>query len=496
MPKKTPRTMVSSTASTSCMSRFAKKINQNTEHEPVKAHTLTKKKAHIGAVIIAAGQGLRMGRGFGHENGHCKPCMPLGEYSILANVMKCLQAGVTGPIVVVTGYHQEAVTAEAQRLGLHTVHNEHPERGMLSSMQAGFAAILDMTKNSSRDYSRGLNGSHDLDSSHGLDGVFLLPADIPTVRPSTCTLLAEDFHEHRASITYPIFKEERGHPPILARHIMEEALHYDGQGGLRSLLLQIEEQGHMVRHVFVADEGILRDMDTVADHAQIVARHAMHHIPTPLEREALLDMAGTPSHTQAHCAMVARAALVMAVHLDATEKGYMSAFRKNTAPVCADGGNAVDHSHREMQNMKAYENLLSQAPLYDRPLIHAAGMLHDICKGSKRHEEAGGAFLRRHGFAEIADIVAAHRDVNKQNPCALTASHLVMLADKYIRGDRLVPIEERYDERIRQWASQPDVVRDIQGRKDRALALTHAFEDAANVELYPLLQLKLKGLAC
>lgn len=481
-PKNVLHSMALSCGTSSSSPCFAKKpTSPNIEQESAK-DTAPQKKARIGAVIIAAGQGLRMGRGFGHEHGYCKPCMPLGKSTVLANVMKCLQGGVTGPIVVVTGYYQEAVTAEVQRLGLYTVHNTHPERGMFSSMQAGFAALLALVPNGA------------------LEGTFLLPADIPTVRPSTCALLAEDFHEHHASITYPLFDKERGHPPILARHVMEEALNqrddWGSQGGLRALLLHIEERGDKVRRVAVADEGIISDMDTPTAHAQLKARHAIRHIPSPLEREALLDMAGTPNHTRAHCAMVARAALVMAVHLDATAKGYMSAFRKNTASICADSGRLADPLHMAMQNMKAYENLLSQAPLYDRPLIHAAGMLHDICKGTRRHEEAGGALLRRHGFAEIAHIVAAHRDVNLQNPCALSPSHLVMLADKYIRGDKLVPIEERYDERIRQWASQPDVVRDIQGRKDRALALVHAFESVAGVALYPLLQRKLKGLAC
>ncbi len=209
------------------------------------------KSACIGAVIIAAGQGLRMGRGYGHENGYCKPCMPLGSSTILANVMNCLQAGVTGPIVVVTGYHQASVEAEAARLGLITAHNQQPERGMLSSMQTGFAALLAM--------------------SDKLDGVFLLPADIPNIRPATSALLAEDVHACRAAITYPTFQGERGHPPILARHVVEQALSYEGQGGLRGLLIQIETNGESIRNVPVADEGILTDMDTVADHAQITA---------------------------------------------------------------------------------------------------------------------------------------------------------------------------------------------------------------------------------
>lgn len=432
-----------------------------------------------------------MGKGlFPHMNpqiGHCKPCMPLGNSTILANVMKCLQAGVTGPIVVVTGYHEQAVTAEAQRLGLYTAHNPHPERGMLSSMQAGFAALLNLVKK------QNANGQPDEKPKDHIDGVLLLPADIPTVRPATCALLAQDFHANRATITYPTFQGERGHPPILARHVVEQALIYDGQGGLRGLLMDLETKGAHIRNVPVADEGILVDMDTPVDHQLITAHYAMRHIPTPLERETLLSMAETPSHTQAHCAMVARAALIMAVHLDATDKGYVSAFK-----VDSEGNNTTftDRESLEKQNLRSYEKLKSEKPLYDRPLIHAAGILHDICKGSRRHEQAGGDFLRRHGFAEIADIVATHRDVNSLNPEALTPSHLVMLADKYIRGDRLVPIEERYDERLRQWAGQADVVRDIQGRKDRAVALSRAFEKAACVELYPLLQRKLKGLAC
>ncbi len=475
MPRKT------CSASSCASGRAALSVckQKSVHHEIICENSKVTKSAHLGAVIIAAGQGLRMGQSLAphkdQENGHCKPCMALGTSTILANVMKCLQAGVTGPIVVVTGYHAMAVNAEAQRLGLHAAHNPQPECGMLSSIQTGFAALLAD------------------ESTRKLDGIFLLPADIPIIRPSTCALLADDFHEHRTDITYPTFQNERGHPPILARHVVEKALRYEGHGGLRTLLRQVEDAGHTVREIPVADEGILTDMDTVAAHQQVTARHTMRHIPTPLERDALLEMAGTPSHTRAHCAMVARAALVMAVHLDATEKGYISEFRLDADHVHK---NVTNEKSLQKQNHMAYENLKQQAPLYDRPLIHAAATVHDICKGARRHEQAGGDFLRRHGFDEIGHIVAAHRDVNMRNPKALTPSHLVMLADKYIRGDRLVPIEERYDERLRQWAGQADVVRDIQGRKDRALALVRAFEAQAHVELYPLLQRKLKGLAC
>lgn len=459
----------------------------------------------IGAVILAADQGRAMGetvcQAIQQESnlgsdlraklmltdldlqnmaqaGYCKATMPLGDTSILGTVHEALASVLTGPILVVTGYHSDQVEKEAKGLGLATCHNPNPERGILSAIQTGLSALLAMEKEPSFTEQYG----------HKLDGIMLIHAAMPSIRPSTYALLLDDFTEHSAPITYPFFDEQRGYPRLIARHVAEKAAHYDGS--LQTLFHDIGQDE--TRHVAVADEGILMGMKTSADYIQAVSRHAMRHVPSPLEREALFNLAGTPSHTRAHCRLVARTALIIAAHLDATAKGYISAFRLD-----AEQGHAQhDRQSREKENSLAYERLKSQAPLYDRPLIHAAGLLHDICKTSPQHEIVGKEFLTRYGFPQVGDLVARHYDVDVHNPTELSAAHIVMLADKCIGGEKLIPVEERFDAHIRQNPHRPDIVQVMLGRKERAIALRTAFEKTACVELYPLLQCKLQGFVC
>ncbi len=64
---------------------------------------------------------------------------------------------------------------------------------------------------------------------------FVLPADIPLVRPQTVRLLARTHLESDALLTCPTFLGERGHPPLLSRDLAPLILDHDGQGGLRAI---------------------------------------------------------------------------------------------------------------------------------------------------------------------------------------------------------------------------------------------------------------------
>lgn len=412
--------------------------------------------------------------------GGCKPLLPLGASTILAGVAETLRPVINGPLVVVTGYHGDAVTAEARRLSLETAANPTPQDGMFSSVHTGLAHI---------------NGR--------VDGVLVLPADIPFVRTATCALVVEAFRRHRAAVTYPILCGERGHPPLLGADTIRAVLTSSGDDGLRGVLLALERQGASTHDIAVADEGIITDMDTPADHAQLVARYPLRHIPTPREREALLDMAGTPARVRGHCRMVARAALAMAAHLEATRRGFVSPFARHPGPDCTPSATPLAGQVAGAIPAPAPAPTPTPSPVMDaegstppprldRPLIHAAATLHDICKGTPHHEAAGGALLTRHGFPEVGRIIASHRDIASQAKPALDEGTLVMLADKYIRGVTLIPVEERFDERLREWAHRPEVASDIAARKARVLMVRDLFEAETSTELFPLLQRKVR----
>lgn len=424
---------------------------------PVPAELL--EQCRIGGIILAAGEASRMGR--------CKAVLPLGdcaEPTVLQAAVQAVQGGCNGPVAVVTGFHEAAVRAEAVRLGLPVVHNPDAASGMFSSVCAGIRALMqsaDPLSDSGRASNSGISGDccdSSVSGDSGLysspdvppDALFVLPVDIPLVRPETCALLTESFAARRDAVTYPTFDGERGHPPLLRRDVAEAALRHTGEGGLRAVLEQVAAQGGTECDVPVADAGILADMDTPEAYGVVREHYSSRNVPSEAEAAALLDLAQTLPHTRAHGKAVADAALCMARALRAV---------RGDAPAAI--------------------NL---------PLVYAAALLHDICKGAKHHERAGGLFLARYGFAEAGRIVAAHRDIDPAFVERAGERELVMLADKFVRGTRLVPIAERYDERLREWAHDAQAVADIGGRKERALALLALLERELGTDVHALLQ--------
>jgi putative nucleotidyltransferase with HDIG domain len=116
---------------------------------------------------------------------------------------------------------------------------------------------------------------------------------------------------------------------------------------------------------------------------------------------ALLHAAGTPEHVIAHCRAVA-------------EKAMQLADRAQAA------GAAVD-----------------------RELLFSAALLHDIARTEPDHAALGAAWLRTLGYPEVAEVVAQHHDFEGGK---LNEAALLYLADKYVQGDREVPLEERFAE--------------------------------------------------
>jgi len=86
----------------------------------------------------------------------------------------------------------------------------------------------------------------------------------------------------------------------------------------------------------------------------------------------------------------------------------------------------------------------------DPVLTLAAALLHDIAKSlcldnSQDHSRLGEEICRKHGFNELAPLVAQHvvldRESFPQGP--LSAKELVYYADKRVNHDRIVPLGER-----------------------------------------------------
>jgi molybdenum cofactor cytidylyltransferase len=189
----------------------------------------------VTAVILAAGQGKRMGR--------TKQLLPWGETTVLGQVIANVRATSAQEVVVVTGHEAERVTAVAQAAGARTVHNPDYESGeMLSSLQTAVRALPERTA-----------------------AVLILLADQPMLGPEPIEAVLTAYREGRGALIAPVFNGRRGHPPLIGRAYFDELLALPPTAAPRDLLRRHEDEIYLVA---APDETILRDLDVPADYAE------------------------------------------------------------------------------------------------------------------------------------------------------------------------------------------------------------------------------------
>ncbi|MFA5308475.1 MAG: DVU_1551 family NTP transferase [Dehalococcoidales bacterium] len=262
---------------------------------------------------------------------------------------------------------------------------------------------------------------------------FIQPVDIPLVRPATIKKLMAAAAENPGHIIYPAFGGKRGHPPLIPSALIPAILAWQGGGGLKAVL---DTQEKTAREVAVADGSILLDMDTPQDYQKILERFRRYELPTDEERrEILYTICRLPAERIKHCLKVAEAAAAIARAL-------------NTA------GYSVDTE-----------------------IVHAAAGLHDIAKGQPKHDIAGGEVLRGVGFGKVADIVAVHSDLAGGNTALPLEAKVVYIADKLIRGEKPVSLEERYSLDNRPFEVTPEAAEAIKERLEAAKKVKKELED-------------------
>lgn len=186
----------------------------------------------IGAVILAAGSGMRLG-------GVAKALLktPSGQTFLEAIVATATPVGLADAVVVVGAPFGEEVAAHARALGARVVVNPEPERGMASSIALGFAALVESE----------------------CDAAWLWPVDHPDVESATLRHLASALGDHDAA--RPVVRGSGGHPPLVTRALWQQlASCGDLPGGARSVLAHARTVA-----VPVDDLGCVRDVDTAAD---------------------------------------------------------------------------------------------------------------------------------------------------------------------------------------------------------------------------------------
>ncbi len=189
-------------------------------------------KGDLSAVILSAGFSSRM-KAF-------KPLLRIGEKTLAEHALALFNKAGIKEIVTVVGHRFEELIPFVEAASSRYVINEHYHNGMYSSVQAGAKAL-----------------------QHSCEGFFLLPVDIPLVRPATVRQLADAFCRNSSSMVYyPEFQSRRGHPPLINSRLIDGIISYGGQSGLRGFLRRYENQAVSVP---VEDPFIRLDADTPED---------------------------------------------------------------------------------------------------------------------------------------------------------------------------------------------------------------------------------------
>jgi len=332
-----------------------------------------------------------------------KPLMELGKKTLLERVVQLFNKSGIDNIVVVTGHRKKDVKEEATRLGIKSVFNKEYDTGMYSSVCAG---VKQMKK---------------------MDAFFILPVDIPLIRPTTLLELLKKPPEK--GVCYPTFLGERGHPLLISAALIPAILKYDGKGGLKALLEKIPG-----KEVVVWDEGIFMDADTPDDFALLEKRLLRIDVGSRLEAEVL-------------------AGLVM------RKRGVDHGLE--VAKIASSLGRALNR-----QNCKL-----------DIDRLYNSGLLHDIAKGETHHEERGAEMLKDLGLKRLAGIVGAHRDAVVPKSGKISEKELVCLADKLVRGTTRMPVQRRFEEKLTLYAKDADACKVIKKRLANAKGLERLVVD-------------------
>lgn len=371
----------------------------------------------ISAIILSAGYSSRMAE--------FKPLLPLGGAPAVERGIRLFQRVGIHDVIVVLGHHADRVRPVAEAAGARCVWNSDFAEGMYSSVVAGVRALSAQTQ-----------------------ACFVLPVDIPLIRKQTLLELASSYVRSGSQIVYPVFEGRRGHPPLIAREILQEALQPES-GPLCKLL---ERHAGQASDVEVVDEGIHLDMDTPADYRSLCVRAEKQGIPTIAECEAILSLRHAPSSLIFHSKAVAATSVCLAMELNQTGLNL------------------------------------------DLDVVQTGALLHDLAKGQPHHDIAGGSYLLQLGFPQVAEVVAVHHDLDFSES-KLSESAVVFLADKLIQGENLVSLEERFRPALERFKEDLAAWKAANQRFLTARLIAKAVEDRIGYSIEKLLQVKLSNVS-
>lgn len=356
----------------------------------------------ISAIILSAGYSSRMG--------DFKPLLRFGEQTALERLVHIFECAGTVDVRVVLGHRAGDLIPVLKKTGARWTVNEQFDQGMFSSVMTGVRDLHSETK-----------------------AFFVHPVDLPLIRFSTVQGLMEAFAGSSADVAYPSFLGKRGHPPLISTRLLQRLYAWNGSGGLRSFLHEVESQAVDIE---VADRFIRRDMDTWIDYRSLCECFADYQIPSPDECMVMLvEKCSVSKSVLAHSLKVAEVASKLAGLLRA--QGH---------------------------------------PLNEKLLI-AAALLHDLAKGLPDHGAAAARLLRRLGFEPVAGLVEGHMDCKVQEDRPVDEHDILRISDRIVEENRVVSLEQKFRMKLDRYAGNARATEAIQRKFVNSIRLRAKVEN-------------------
>ena len=190
-------------------------------------------RLRIGAVLLAAGAGRRMG-------GLAKPLILLQGVPLIRRQLVALSGAGIDEVVVVTGHARGAVEEQVRSFPVTLVHNAEFEQGQDGSVRAGLAAL-----------------------TGPFDAVFVVPCDQPLIAADDLTELISAFKKRPGGhVVVPMVDGQRGNPILIDEEARTQILDSGANLGCRHLLARRPELVHT--HAS-ANRRFITDLDTLDD---------------------------------------------------------------------------------------------------------------------------------------------------------------------------------------------------------------------------------------
>ena len=189
---------------------------------------------NVGAILLAAGLGQRMGSP--------KALLPWRGLPLITYQVRTLRRAGLKPVLVVLGHNAAELGPRVQyELGATALLNPFYRRGKTTSLKTGLRAL----------------------DPNDTDSVLILNVDQPRT-PETLSEIIDHHQSHSALITIPVHKGKRGHPVVVSLKLMDDLMRVsEARQGLKAVM---RTHSNQISFVELDTDEILLDLNTRKDY--------------------------------------------------------------------------------------------------------------------------------------------------------------------------------------------------------------------------------------